>query len=118
MGVFLIPASSNSSSAMLVHVASLSADVCLVCFNPARKLADKSVLHGEPDSVKHEPSGLLRDTERTVKFVRADSVLRIHNHPCRGKPLVQSQGGIFEDRSHLCAKLLLAALAIPHPPSF
>ena len=114
-GGFLQSRMSDACALIFVHVARLCADVGFVCFNSARELPDKSVLHRQSNSVKHEPSGLLCDTESARKLARANAVLGINDHPSSGQPLFQSQRTIFKDRSNFDAKLFFAALAVPNP---
>jgi hypothetical protein len=66
--------------------------------------------------VKHEPGGLLGDAEITVHLMRRDSVLAVGDKPYRREPLVEPDGGIFEDRADLDRVLLLARLALPQSP--
>ena len=98
-----------------VHVTGLSADESFVHFNLATDLNDGTVLHGEPDALKHEPAGPLSDSERTANFVAADPVLRIGNQPERANPFVVPDGAIFEDCPDAESELLFGLTALASP---
>jgi len=102
----------------LVHIARLATHEGLVNLNFVAELsASEIVLHGQPEALKHEPCGLLRYSQRSVKFPRANAVLAICDHPHGHKPLVQANRRILKDRSDLDGKLRLrmASLALPQP---
>ena len=63
--------------------------------------------------MENKPCGLLSDAQVTRYFVGANSVLAVHQHPKRGKPLVEGDRGIFKDCAHLDGELLGAFLALP-----
>lgn len=96
-----------------VHVPGLAADVGLIDLDGAAQLLEAAGLHGEPDSVQHEPRRLLRDPERPPQLVGADSILGVGDEPDGRKPLVQPERGILEDRPELDRVLLLAGFALP-----
>ena len=48
-----------------------------------------------------EPGALLRDAEVPRHLIGTDAVLAISNHPNSGKPFVQAERAILEDRSDL-----------------
>lgn len=101
-----------------VHVTSLAADESLVRFNffaRAAELRERLILHGEANAVHHEPSRLLRDSERPRNFVRTDSVLGIHNQPDRDHPLVHAECRVLENRADFDSELLFASLTEPYP---
>src|SRR6266542_556240 len=106
---------SYARSTILVHVASLSADVGFVCFNVARELANDSFLHRKTDALQHEPRRLLSNTQTTVKLIRANSILAVSGQPHCRKPFVETDRRIFKDRSDLHRKLLfrMRVLALP-----
>src|SRR5262249_40394584 len=81
-----------------VHVARLATDKGFVGFNraTAAHLLEGPALHGETNTVKHEPCGFLRYSKRTVNLKRADAVLAVGNHPHSRKPLCKRQRGILE----------------------
>ena len=81
------------------------------------KLGDGPV-HGQPDSVQHEPSGLLRDAQTAMNLVARNPVLAVRKHPHRTEPLIKTNRRIFKDRSDLDTKLALRVprLALPHAP--
>ena len=101
-----------------VHVTRLSADECFVHFDFSTKLAAEVLaLHGEPDSMQHEPCGLLRDLDGAVKFPGGDAVAVAGNHPHGRKPLIQAKWGVFKDGPELDGELSLRmpGLALEHP---
>lgn len=98
----------------LVHVTSLATDERFIDFDGAVKLLEAASLHGEPDAVKHEPRRLLCDAKRSGQFVRRDAILGVGNQPNRGKPLVETQRRVLEDRPDLDGELLLTCLALPN----
>src|SRR6266513_3146714 len=65
--------------------------------------------------MQHEPSGLLRNANRTSQLVRTDSVLSVCNQPKSAQPLVQTDRRIFKNRSDLYGKLLLFVLRFALP---
>src|SRR5207302_358805 len=92
-------------------------DVSFIRFNFAAKLATKEpVLHCKANAMQHEPGGLLRYANRSVKFVRTDSVLGIGDQPKSSKPFVESDRTIFQDCADLYRKLFLgcAMTALPN----
>src|SRR6266404_6850883 len=115
-GSFLNPGITNPRSTILVHVASLSADVCLVRLTSPVHLGNRTVLHCETDALKHEPRGFLSYPNRTVKLVRANTVFAVGSKPHCREPLIQTDWRIFKDRSYFCRKLLLwmNSLALPN----
>ncbi len=66
---------------MLVHEPRLAADESFVNLNMARKLAAVRALQSEPESLQHEPRGLLRDADGAVHFIRANAILTV-NEEC------------------------------------
>src|SRR5207245_629295 len=107
---------SYACSAILVHVAGLSADVGLICFANSAHLGNAPVLHREPNALQHEPRGFLSYAKCTVKLVRANAVLAVGSEPHCRKLLVQANRRIFKDRSNLGRKLLtrMSSLALPN----
>jgi hypothetical protein len=55
----------------------------------------------------------LRDPERPVNLVTADSVFAIADHPDCRHPLVKAHRGILKNGAHFDGELLLAAVAKP-----
>ena len=107
---------------LVVHKASLPADESFVYFDwipSSAELHKGASLHGQPDSVKHEPCGFLSDAEGASYFVGTHSVFAVRNHPHSDEPLVERQSGILEDGSDLHGELFASvlALALPHPAS-
>jgi hypothetical protein len=117
------PRRTNPASMLFsVHVNRFAADKSFVGFNLfafAAKLTERDGLHGETDSVKHEPCGLLRNAKSAAQFVGADSVLAVRNHPDRNEPLIQTEGGILKDGSDFGAELFasMSGLAFPQAAS-
>ena len=59
------------------------------------------VLHGEPDSLEHEPRGFLRHADGSVNLPRADTILAVGNLPDGRQPLIQAERAILEDGTGL-----------------
>src|SRR5205814_3612881 len=85
----------------VVHVACFATDVGFIHFNVAADLAASLILHGEPNSMEHEPCGLLSHANRARQFVAADPVLRIGDEPHGDEPLVEADGAVFHDGADL-----------------
>src|SRR6185437_1224729 len=107
--------------AALVHVPRFSADEGFVHFNfavraGAKFAAVETILQCRPKTLKHEPCGLLSDSQRVGNFHAANTVLAVNNHPASGHPLVESKSRILKDRSNLKSELLLASVAEPNAP--
>jgi hypothetical protein len=103
-----------------VHESGCTADESFVHFNVltiAAELHKRAGLHRKPDSMKHEPCGLLGDTESAGHFVGTDSIFAVRNHPDSDKPFVEWQSGIFHDGSDLDGELPMVVniLALPFP---
>jgi len=112
-GSFILGASlGNADPALvLVHESGRSANEGFVHFDFAAHLSEGFVLQGEADAMKHEPSRLLSDLESAANFVGANPVLAVGEHPSRRKPLVEADGGILKDGSHLDGELALGVMA-------
>lgn len=105
---------------VLVHVARETADKGFVRFNLATaERVGTALLHREPDSMVHEPCGLLRDSETARNFVTADSVLAIGDQPHCSEPLIETDWRVLEDGSDLERELcaLVFRVAFPQPRS-
>ncbi len=98
-----------------VHVLGESANERVVYFGDPVHLLERAGLHGVADSVEHKPCRLLGDAEGASEFMRRDAVLAVGDEPDGGKPLVESERGVLEDRPDLERELLLAPLALPDP---
>lgn len=94
-----------------VHVPSLATDEGFVHFDFSADFAERLILQGEPDAMKHEPCRLLSDTESAGHFVGANPVLAVGQHPSCGQPLVQADRRILEDGSNLDGELPLGMMA-------
>src|SRR5712692_977992 len=117
----VVYAASELRTAVLVHVAGLPADECLIHFHfavwPATELLPKEViLQCQPNPLQHEPRGLLGDPQSAVNLHAADTVLAIAEHPKSGHPLIHAERGILENGADLDGELLVAATAKPQPP--
>src|SRR5262249_1695814 len=100
-----------------VHITRLATYKTFIGLDASLHLHKRAAfLHSQSDSVKHEPSGLLSNTERPRKLARANTVLSIDDHPSCREPFVESQRAILKDRSDLDGKLLPAVFAVPNPP--
>jgi hypothetical protein len=67
---------------VLVHVARESADDSFVGLDLAFQLVSEGTrLHRQPDALKHEPSGLLGDTQIARDFIARNAVLAIRQQP-------------------------------------
>lgn len=96
----------HSSFTVLMHVPRLATDKGFVDFNFAPKLAAESfVLHSKPDSVQHEPCGLLGNAECPVDLPGGNTVLAIGEEPNAWEPFVQAKWGILEDGPDFNGKL-------------
>ena len=120
--VFCAGLSNPALTLLGVHEASGTANESFVYFDLAPTSAEfqyRTILHCEPDAVKHEPCGLLSHTESASDFIGADAVLAVRNHPNSDKPFVERKCGILKDSSDFARKLFagVLCLAFPHAPS-
>ncbi len=116
----LIHAASPTDDTLLlgeVHELGRATEEALIRFDVPAHLAEGATLHGEADTVKHEPRGFLCDPHAPRQFVGADAVLRVRQHPQRGKPLVETDGAVLEDRAEFHRELPPTIAALPNPPS-
>src|SRR5205085_8161438 len=91
---------------VLVHVLRQAADESLVGLNcAAHLLLERTRLHRKADAVKHEPSGLLRDADCAMHFVRTDAVLAVRDHRYCREPFAQTERRVLENRSHFNSEL-------------
>jgi hypothetical protein len=103
-----------------VHLVGIRADESLIAFNGATTTAQLEItvaLHCQPDSMQHEPCGILPDAECLPEFVATDAILAIAEHPERNHPLVQANRRIFHDGADFDGELLFALIAEPNPAS-
>ena len=109
------PATTDLSFPLVrVHEASLTTDEGFVRFNGPGHFVNRSGVHRVADSVEHEPCRRLRDAEISSDFVGTDSVLAVTDEPHRGKPFVQLNGAILENRTDFNRELLATGKARPH----
>jgi hypothetical protein len=107
----------NLLAASFVHVPHRTADEGFVGFNLVSGTADLPkvlFLESHANALQHEPCRLLGNVQRSAKFVRADAVLAIDQHPDSSHPLIQAKRGILEDGSDFNRELFLAAFAEPN----
>ena len=105
-----------------VHESGSAADEGFVYFHfgaTAPEFRGIVALHRKPDSMEHEPCGLLSDAESAGHFVGTDAVFAVGNHPHCDEPLVERQRGILKDSPDLHRELFASvqALAFPHAAS-
>ena len=112
-----------TQSAILVHVASLTANPSLVNFDFGfwSSTADfggipRTAMQSLTDALKHEPSGSLCDADSPGEFVARHSIFAGNEHPNGNHPLIQRDSRIFEDRIDLERELFFAVVAEPEPP--
>lgn len=90
--------------------------VSLIRFNNSPTVADEKSgdKQRHSDSVIHEPCRLLGDLQAAGNLPRANAILGVHDQPHCGKPFVETQRGILEDRPclqrELRGRVLLAAV--------
>jgi hypothetical protein len=88
--VFAASAGDDTSAFPFVHVPCLAADegfIDLVAITVSANLSTVLALLCKSDSVKHEPCGLLSDTERPRNLATTDPVLTVQDQPhCRKNP--------------------------------
>jgi hypothetical protein len=65
--------------------------------------------------MEHKPRGFLSNVDGAVNLPRAYPVLAVRDHPHCGKPLVQTEWGIFTDSPCLGSELppVMAIVALP-----
>src|ERR1044072_5586480 len=92
----LANASTSALTFASMHVSGLAADIGLIGLDAALHFLHRAVLHRKTDAVKHEPRGLLRDSNRAVQFVGTDSVFGVSDEPESAQPFVQLNRRIFQ----------------------
>ncbi len=97
----------NASPALAgVHVPGFAADVCFIYFDFPADFNDCAVLHGETDTLEHEPTRALRNANRAAKLVGANPVLRVGEKPESADPLFEGNRAVFQNRSDAERELL------------
>jgi len=91
-----------------------TADKGFVGFNAPTHFLERTFLHRQTDTVKHEPACFLGNAKRTSDLVRTDTVLSVDDEPDRREPLAQGQRAIPKDRPDFYRELFFAILAIAH----
>jgi hypothetical protein len=80
-----------SDSALLngkVYIASFVTDEGFINLNISRELAERALLHREPNTVKDMPRRLLSDAKTKRQLSRATPLLRAGKHQITGSQLV------------------------------
>src|SRR5262249_44287802 len=100
-----------------VHVARFATDIGFVHFHVPVDLASVLGLQRETQARQHEPRGFLGYAKGARQFVAADAVLAVGEQPEGREPLLQTDGGVFEDgpdlEGELRAGMLRVALVAP-----
>jgi hypothetical protein len=91
-----------------------TADKGFVGFDAPGHFLERTFLHGQTDTVKHEPTRLLGDTKGTANLVGANPVLRIDDEPDSREPLAQGQWAIAKDRADFYRELFFTILAVAY----
>lgn len=106
----------QSQLAALVHVPRLATYVRFVNLNLTAQFGKAAILHRQPDSLKHEPSGFLCDTQIAVKLVGTNTVLTTNQQPSRRKPLPKWNRRVLKDCSGLQRerRFRMVRIALPH----
>src|ERR1035437_9455352 len=73
-------------------------------------------MHRMADSMVHEPSRFLGDSQVARNLATAHAVLAIGNQPSSEHPLVHSERAILEDAAELDGELLVATFTEPDFP--
>jgi hypothetical protein len=98
----------------LMHIAGLTADHGFVGFDfvarPTQFAAVLALL-SKPDTVEHEPGSLLSHTQSFGNLTTGDAVLAVVDKPHGRKPLIETDGAVFEDGIDLNGEL---ASRVPH----
>ncbi len=105
------------ANARAMHVLNLAADISFIDLDRTAvrtaHLDEGSAFHCLANPVKHEPCRLLGNANSAVKFVTADPVFAVADHPHCRHPLVQPNRGILKDRADLDGELPFATIAEP-----
>jgi hypothetical protein len=81
-GLILTTSAGNHARTLrLVHIARLAADHAFIYLYFTGELPSIVSLMREPNTVQHEPRGLLSDSQVTVNFIARDAVLAVGNQP-------------------------------------
>src|SRR6185437_15498446 len=91
-------------SAVSVHETGLTADECFIHFDVPVQFSP-CFLHSQTDAVSHEPCGFLGYSQAPVKFIAADSVLIVTDHPHCSQPFIEADCAVFHDRSNFDTEL-------------
>jgi hypothetical protein len=116
-GLILAPrAGNNLLTACAVHIARFAADERFIYFDFARQFRSGLILHRFANAVKHEPSGLLGQSEVARDFVAAHTILAVGNKPHSREPLAQRDRRFIEDRTDFNGELFPAfrSAALPN----
>src|SRR5581483_4029542 len=113
---FVLRSSSRDATFALayVHVPSFPADECFVYFDFAAQFrSEETILQSETETLQHEPSSLLRNSQVAGDFIAGDSVLAIAEHPESRQPFCERDWRILKHCSQFHRKLLVALLPLP-----
>src|SRR6266567_497479 len=113
----LRPALGNHALAPIcVHEASRTTNESFVHFNVftfTAHLVHAAALQCQAQTVENKPCRLLSDSQVAPHFIRANSILAVDEHPKSGKPFVERDSGVLENRSNLDAELVVTLFALP-----
>jgi hypothetical protein len=84
-------------------------------FNVAGQLGECAVLHGQANTMEHEPCGFLSHLKVAGDLVGTDSVLAVDDQPRGREPLLKGDRGVLEDGSGLERKSRFFMLGIAFP---
>src|SRR5437879_911202 len=115
--VFESARSNYAPSSRTVHETSRAANETFIGFNffpIAAQHKTGFTLHGNPDSMQHEPCCFLGHAQSASYFVGTDSILTVTNHPNGNHPLIHPESRILKDGSHFDGELFLTSLAEPN----
>jgi hypothetical protein len=96
---------SHFGAFIFVHKSGLTADEGFVYFDVPLHFCQRAILESQPDTMSKEPCGFLRDSNRAMNLVAADSVLIVTDHPNSAEPFIQPDCALFHDGSNLDAEL-------------
>ena len=103
----------------MVHIANLAANEGFIDFDFAVQLAAiETILHGQSDTLEHEPCSLLTHSDSAMEFLGTKPVLAIGKLPHGEQPLVQADCRVLKDGPDLDGELSLGmpSFALPKVP--
>src|SRR5262249_2152498 len=75
------------------------------------------ISHCQPEPLKHEPCGFLRDLQSVCQFVATDSILTVGEKPHSWQPLFKANWRILEDGSDFQSELRTCVFVVALPAS-